>query len=249
MLDRNQNIFRFRSINLEPNHLGFALCAAYTIIIYDPSNLFKDLAKLRTKLLLALWALVIMTLSPFALGMMVVISFPYLLKTRTGKIICLALILVAIAVTLKSARVAQILSGEDSSANLRTWGSFVIAYSQIENCGFMGCGIGNSRNILADEPLMAAFAAEESLVLPNLMAGSIVEGGYPLLFFVLYVIWIAAFPKKKNKVECFGISTASFLLLLLYSASGSYVYDPQFWSTTGLLAGLVRKNEHSEHAA
>lgn len=233
--------FRFRGLNLEPNHLGFALAAAYIVVLFDPQSAFQRRVLARRLTIGAIWFLSILTFSPFALATLVVISVPYLWRFGWGRVACLGLLAVVLIVANESERAQQILAGEDSSANFRTWGSLVIGYLQLENCGQLGCGLGASRGVLADEPLMEVFAAQETLVLPNLLASAMVEGGYALLALALLAIAFAAFPPlARGRWQPSGVSIATFLLLLSFAASGSYPFDAQFWSTLGLLAATVR---------
>lgn len=236
----DQGQFRFRGLNLEPNHLGFALGAGYLVVLFDPNAHFAHRRATRHWLIALIWLMSVLTASPFALATLVMVSVPYLWRSATGKIICALMLCAAFLLQSQSTRVEQILNGEDSSTNLRTWGSLVIAHLQLDTCGPLGCGLGNSRDVLAEEPLMRAFAAQETLVLPNLFAGSMVEGGYALLIFALLMIIFAAFPPSQRWYRPSAVSLAVFFLLFSFAASGSYPYDAQFWSTAGLLAALVR---------
>ncbi|MEN9544058.1 MAG: hypothetical protein RLZZ598_891 [Pseudomonadota bacterium] len=235
-----QGQFRFRALNLEANHLGFALGAAYVVVLFDPQSYFARQQGTRRALILLIWLMSALTLSPFAMATLVLVSVPFLWRSTVGKVVCVSMLGLALLLIGESERVQQILSGEDSSTNFRTWGSLVIGYLQLENCGPLGCGLGNSRDVLADEPLMRAFAAQDILVLPNLLAGAMVEGGYPLLAFALLVVGFASFPPLERGYRASGASVAVFMFLLSFAASGSYPYDAQFWTTTGLLAALVR---------
>lgn len=236
----SQGQFRFRALNLEPNHLGFALGAAYVIVLFDPQGYFSARRATRRLLIVLIWLMSALTLSPFAVATLLIVSTPYLWRSTFGKALCLSMLVVIPWALADSPRAVQILSGEDSSTNFRTWGSLVIGYLQLESCGPLGCGLGNSRAVLADEPLMRAFAAQDILVLPNLLAGAMVEGGYPLLAFALLAVLFTSFPPTRPWWRPSGLSIAVFLFLFSFAASGSYPYDAQFWSTVGLLAALVR---------
>lgn len=239
VFDTLQGTIRFRGLNIEPNHLGFALCAAYVLLLFDPDGVFFRRRGMRLGLLAAVWLLVGLTRSPFALGTLFVVSVPFLWRNLRGHLVILLSFFFLAVLAGQSERVQLVLSGGDSSANFRTWGALVIGYLQMANCGPLGCGLGSSRNVLADEPLMSVFAAQESLVLPNLLAGTMVEGGYAMLIFAFLAILFAAFPPRRA-MRSPNMSLSVFLLLLLYAASGSYPYDAQFWSITGLLAAAVR---------
>lgn len=241
--DPAQNTMRFRGLNMEPSHLGFALCAIYILTLYDPAQRSRRQRHRRMFMVGGIWLASLLTMSPFALAMMSMISFFYLMRTPSGGMLCAVCLIALAALASQSQRIQDILTGEDSSGNFRTWGSLVIGYTQIENCGFIGCGLGNSKNVLADEPLMSAFGAQETLALPNMLAGAMVEGGWVFLGFVILAIGFAAFPRHGEALSP-ALSVTIFLFLLLYSASASYPYDAQFWSTTGLLAALARTQKN-----
>ena len=110
--------------------------------------------------------------------MMCVVSLFYFWTNLKRKTIVVLMVLTVLMIGIQTERFDQIISGDDNSANLRTWGSLFIAKIQVDKCGILGCGLGSGRSILEDEPLMSAFAAQDTLVLPNLFAGAMVEGGY-----------------------------------------------------------------------
>lgn len=244
VLSEGGDSLRFRGLAMEPNHLGFAVCAAYLVMLYDPSQYFVRKKTLRFFLLISALIIVMWTKSPFAIFMILLIATPYLWRTKGGQLIFALLISLGILIAMESDRIERIISGEDSSANFRTWGSLLIGYLQIEKCGIIGCGLGNGRNILEAEPLMTAFAAQETLVLPNLFAGAMVDGGYVLLVFVFAALWFACFPPHPQG-RFRPIACALFALMVAYSASGSYPYDPHYWAALGMLAAVNRAtNNH-----
>jgi hypothetical protein len=237
---------RFRGLAMEPNHLGFSLCAAFLIVLYDPSQYFFRKKILRISLLVSVLLMTLWTRSPFAILMLLLIATPSLWRTNGGRLVFVLLISLGLLISIENERIENIISGEDSSANFRTWGSLLIGYLQIEKCGFMGCGLGNGRSTLEVEPLMAAFAAQETLVLPNLFAGAMVDGGYVLLAFVFAALWLACFPPHPQG-RFRPIALALFALMVAYSASGSYPYDPNYWAALGMLAAVNRmtNNHHT----
>jgi uncharacterized membrane protein len=239
ILSERGDSLRFRGLAMEPNHLGFSLCAGFLILLYDPLKYFARKRILRYSLLIFSQLMALWTKSPFAILMMSLILMPYLWATNRGRIFLIILIGIGVYAGIQSERIEDIINGEDSSANFRTWGSLLIGYLQIEKCGVMGCGLGNSRNILESEPLMTAFAAQEILVLPNLFAGAMVDGGFVLLSFVFVSLLMSCFPQHPEG-RFRPISMALFALMVAYSASGSYPYDPHYWAALGMLAAVNR---------
>jgi hypothetical protein len=235
----NENL-RLRGLAMEPNHLGFSLCAAVLVLLYDWPAAWSRQDTLRTIAVAASVPIMLWAQSPFAILMVVMIAAPRLLESGGGRLLLVGALIAGVVIANLSDRVAQILSGEDSSANLRTWGSMLIGYLQIENCGPRGCGLGSGREVLADEPLMAAFAAQETLVLPNLLASSMVDGGWVLLGLIVVVITKASFPAHPYG-RFRSVSWALLFLTVAYSASGSYPYDPHFWAALGMLAATTRR--------
>lgn len=237
--------FRLRGIALEPNHLGFSLSAIYIIVLFLPRR-YKPWKRGEFALTIAtIWGLACLTFSPFALTTIVVTTVIYSWTTPRRKLTCVFVLLIASSIMVQTERFAQTVEGADNSANLRTWGAFVIAQAQVDKCGVAGCGIGNSRSVLAGEPLMATFAAQETLVLPNLFAGALVEGGYFFALFFLLVIFFATMPNGYDRRgNSWRSRIACFLLLLLFAMSGSYPYDAHFWTIVGLLYVLVRTDSN-----
>lgn len=239
---------RFRGLSLEPNHLGLSLNAIYIIVLFSPRRHMPWKRGEFAFTLASIWGLAVLTFSLFTLPCLVLTTLVYGWTTRSRKIKCGILIVIVAFFYLSSSRFQSTVAGEDNSANLRTWGSLVIAQAQVEKCGLAGCGLGSARSVLRNEPQMADFAAHESLSLPNLFAGALVEGGYFFALFFLLVIFFASMPigygRSGNSWRCW---LASFQLLFLSAMSGSHPYDAQFWSIVGLLYVLVRTDPNATH--
>jgi len=237
----SRDYFRFRGLSLEPNHLGLALNTIYILVLFSPRRHMPWKRGEFAFTLATIWGLGVLTFSLFTLPCLVLTTLVYGWTTRSRKIKCGVLIVIVAFFYLSSSRFQSTLAGEDNSANLRTWGSLVIAQAQVEKCGLTGCGLGSSRSVLRNEPLIADFAAEDTLALPNLFAGALLEGGHFFALFFLLVIFIASVPIGfGRRGNSWRSSLASFLLLFLFAISGSYIYDAQFWSIVGLIYALVR---------
>lgn len=233
-VDPETGYTRFRSIALEPNHLGFSLNVIYLVLLFTNNGPSLRFTKQEAVLaVLAIWALNLLTLSPLHVALMSVLTLIYAFSKATlnQRIALIVLVISLVLVGMQFERIEMIISGQDNSANLRTWGALSIAFNQLDYCGALGCGLGAGRSVLSTEELMAEFAAHESLVLPNLFAGALVEGGYPLALFVLLAILAAS----NILVRRGTINISIFLLLTLCALTGSYPYDAHYWSAVGAL--------------
>jgi hypothetical protein len=234
---------RFRGLQLEPNHLGFSLIAIYIVLLFCPSEYLKSNRVEKGVSHAILLLLAFGTFSPFTYFMLGMVAVFYAWTTWKRKLLVVCVIALAVLVGVQTERFEQIVTGYDNSANLRTWGSLIIAQAQVDKCGILGCGLGNGRSMLEDEPLMSMFAAQEALVLPNLFAGAMVEGGYIFALLFLIVILIAAFPRVRSKYHASRRCGIAVLLFMMgYTLTGSFPYDAHFWSVLGLIYLVVRVN-------
>lgn len=229
-----QNYYRFRGFSLEPNHLGISLSVIYLVVM---DKLFKQKAKkINQKVvsLIIIWFLAYLTVSIYTMGMLLIISILFTLKNLRLAFPLLLLLLIT-SISTDTGRIESIVAGGDNSANLRTWGSFYLGYKQIEKCGLLGCGIGSSRDVLADEPEMDLFAAGQLNGLPNLIANAMVEGGIVLPLIFIFFIYRMSFSNKSFIKNNYIFSYGCFLILLSIAFSGSFLYDPTIWIIGGYL--------------
>ena len=235
-----QDYYRFRGFSLEPNHLGISLCVIYLVIIDKLFDLRATAKKQKIISLLIIWFLAYLTVSMYTLFMLGLISLIF----TWNKIRIVGPVLLLICTSFLATdlgRIDDITSGQDNSANLRTWGALYLGYKQIERCGLTGCGLGSARVILEDEPEMDLFAAKELNGLPNLMANAMVEGGVILPIIYLFLIYQVSFCRVNQfRVGKRNVNLACFIILLSMVFSGSHLYDPTIWIVSGYLF-LYRK--------
>lgn len=250
ILSDTSDYLRFRGISREPNHLGLSLNAIYIIVLFSHGHHIRWTKPELHLTIAIIWFLAFLTASMFTLPCLVLTTLIYGWTTTSRKVKSTLFIFVVLLGYVSSDRFERTISGEDNSANLRTWGSLIIAQEQVSNCGLAGCGLGSARSVLEDEPQMKVFAAQELNGLPNLFAGAMVEGGYVLAGFIFAMILLASRPlgsqSVRNTARC---SLAIGLLLFLCAMSGSHPYDAQFWSLLGLLFVLARQGATPGRAA
>lgn len=235
----NESI-RYRGIMMEPNYLGFSISAIYLLILFFNKKL-KILNKSTFNLvIILLWIIAILTVSLYAIPCLAVITLLYNWTSIVNKlkIVFFLVFIIIFSLYLFSGRIQQVISGEDNSANLRTWGAISIALSQVDKCGIFGCGLGSGRAVLENEPRMIEFASENSPMLPNMFAGALVEGGYAFALFILFCIISTAllYPNRDIDWRC---RLAILFVLLFYASTSSYPYDPQFWAIMGVFRGIL----------
>lgn len=230
---------RFRFLFAEPNHFAFFF---YFLALYA----WKSLSAERLSLSLTVAASLLIaaaTGSPLAyLGTLMIFSLLLLQSSQRIRfasvtfLVVFAVALVAAAPKNLEARVGLLLEGEDNSFNLRTWGALAIAEAiNIENgTTLTGVGFGRGREVLEDNPYMAAFAASNESVLPSLAGAALLETGYLGLGAILTLMLLAAWRSRR----C-GSMFFSALLTLLHAASGSFLFDTFMWTAIGLLLSRI----------
>jgi hypothetical protein len=228
-------VTRARGLNEEPNMMGFSLVVIYTLF------LFHDSWRAGAFIVAVIWCLALASFSIFAIGSLFIITLVHILwKRKFARLIWLFLLFFPVAL-LNIDRIEAIVQGIDNSTNFRTWGAITVAYFvQQEDCGFFGCGIGSMRSVLQGHPLMDKFSGFD--VLPNFIATVLLELGPLGVVMVFGLIFVAAFGNPLRWNKNLGFSAASFYCLTSYALSGSYFYDPHFWSAMGLFATLHRSN-------
>jgi len=226
-------VIRARGLNEEPNFMGFSLVVIYTLF------LFHDSRHTRWFIIAVIWCLAFASFSVYAIGSLFVVTLIHILwKRKFARLVWLFLLFIPAAL-LNTDRIEAIVLGVDNSANFRTWGAITVAYVvQQGDCGFLGCGIGSSRSVLEGHPLMESFSALD--VLPNLAASALLEIGPLGVVIIFGLIYVAAFGSPLRRNENRGLSVAAFYCLTSYALSGSYLYDPHFWSMVGLFAAVRR---------
>lgn len=242
ILSDTSDYLRFRGISLEPNHLGLSLIVAYIATLFLPRHQLKNQKREFYLNLTLIWIMAALTASLFTIPCLILITLIYGWTSNSRKIKSVVFISILLLGYVSSDRFARTMSGEDNSANLRTWGSLFIAHAQVVKCGIAGCGLGSARSVLANEPQMMVFAAHELNGLPNLFAGAMVEGGYFFVAFIIILILFASVPPGVWRGGCsWRCSLACFSLLFLCAISGSHPYDSQFWSLLGLISIISRQ--------
>lgn len=226
-------VIRARGLNEEPNLMGFSLVVIYTLL------LFHDKRRTEVFIVAVIWCLAFASFSIFAIGSLFVVTLIHILwKRKFVRLAWLFLLLIPVAL-LNIDRIEAIVQGIDNSANFRTWGAITVAYFVLQgDCGLTGCGIGSVRNVLKDHPLMDSFSGFD--MLPNLAATALLELGPLGVIIIFGLIYIAAFGSPLRRNNNRGLSLAAFYCLTSYALSGSYLYDPHFWSMVGLFAAVCR---------
>jgi hypothetical protein len=83
---------------------------------------------------------------------------------------------------------------------------------------------------------MEQFSATD--LLPNLIAGLWLELGPVGVIIIFGLIFITAFGGPFRRGGNLGFSVAAFYCLVSYALSGSYFYDPLFWTAVGLFTAV-----------
>lgn len=226
-------VIRARGLNEEPNFMGFSLVVIYTLF------LFHDSRRTGWFIIAVIWCLAFASFSVYAIGSLFVVTLIHILwKRKFARLVWLFLLFIPAAL-LNIDRIEAIVLGVDNSANFRTLGAITVAYVvQQGDCGFLGCGIGSARSVLQDHPLMESFSGFD--LLPNLAASALLEIGPLGVVIIFGLIYVAAFGSPLRRNENRGLSVAAFYCLTSYALSGSYLYDPHFWSMVGLFAAVRR---------
>lgn len=226
-------VVRARGLNEEPNLMGFSLVVIYTLL------LFYDRQRSSLFIFTVIWSLAFASYSIFAIGSLFIITLVHILWNRKFVPLAWLFLLFTLAAFLNIERISAIVQGIDNSANFRTWGAITVAYVvQQGNCGLTGCGIGSMRSVLQDHPLMESFSASD--MLPNLVATAWLELGPLGVIIIFLIIYFAAFGSPFRRNVNLGLSVAAFYCLTSYALSGSYLYDPHFWSVVGLFTAVRR---------
>jgi hypothetical protein len=247
ILSDTSDYLRFRGISVEPNHLGLSLIVIYIATLFLPSFQLQRHKREFYLNLILIWIMAALTASMFTIPCLIIVTLIYGWTSTSRKIKSVAFIVIVLLSYVTSDRFERTISGEDNSANLRTWGSLSIAHAQVVKCGISGCGLGSARSVLENEPQMMVFAAHELNGLPNLFAGAMVEGGYFFVAFILLLIIFASVPfGGRGEGRTWRCSLACFSLLFLCAISGSHPYDSQFWSLLGLISIISRQAAQSD---
>ncbi len=245
----NEGYYRFRGLSLEPHQLGLAINAIYIFVLFSPRSYITWRRGEFALTVGIIWGLALLTLSMFTLPCLALWTIIYSWTTKAQKIKVSIFISMVVLLIVSSGRFERIIAGEDNSANLRTWGALVIAKAQIDKNGIAGSGLGSSRTVLADEPGMGEFAAQDVLALPNIFATALVEGGYLFAFFffsvILFSSGLVGSDIDRNSWRC---RVSMFLQLFLLAISGSYLYDAQFWSISGMFYVLARARHRADRS-
>jgi hypothetical protein len=226
-------VIRARGLNEEPNMMGFSLVVIYTLFLFHhrrSTGAFN---------FAVIWCLAMASFSIFAIGSLLIVTLIHILwEQKFERLAWLFLLCIPISL-LNIDRIETIVLGIDNSANFRTWGAITVAFFVIQgDCGLTGCGIGSMRSALHDLPLMDSFSGFD--VLPNLFATALLELGLLGVIIVFGLIVAATFGNPLRRNENRGLSVAAFYCLMSYALSGSYLYDPHFWSALGLFAAVRR---------
>lgn len=241
---------RLRFVFPEPNPLAFVLY--FTLLHFWP-QIAAQRMPVKALCIAGAFAGVISIGSPLAILGIVLLCLSLAARlppgqrvlTITGAAALLAVLVLNPPANL-AGRADLLLSGEDNSLNLRTWGALAIAEVTLSDGGQLltGAGIGNGRAQLEDNPYMALFAAQEESALPSMLAGALLEAGYlglaALVALLLLGIWRG---RGHMHTACAGV------LLLMHVASGSYFFDTTVWAALGIqLAARPKANPSRAHA-
>lgn len=239
---------RYRGLNDEPNYMAFSLVLIYVLLLYRVNNFRFQNAYGYYFFLGMVWVLAAFGRSVYGLGMLAILSFLYLLINKRF-VLAILFSTLLIPVIYVSERFWLILTGDDNSANFRTWGSFEIATDSLYSCGNFGCGIGSSRAILYNDFGLDQFSGMD--LLPNLLATSILEGGFGLfLTVIMAILWscnIGILRLKDLKGVDGGLILSMLLILITYSATSSFLYDPHFWAACGLVYAVSHFRQEESH--
>lgn len=224
-------LIRARGLNEEPNYMGFSLVVIYILV------LFHDSRRAGVVSVAVIWFLAFASFSVYAIGSLFVVSIIHFLLKRNFARLAWIFVLIIPLTILSGDRIESIVQGVDNSANFRTWGAVLVANEVVlERCGLTGCGIGSMRSVLFGDPLMEQFSGTD--LLPNLIAAAWLELGPAGVIVIFGLIFIAAFGSPFRRSGNRGFSVAAFYCLLSYALSGSYLYDPLFWTTVGLFTAV-----------
>lgn len=226
---------RFRFVFPEPNPLAFVLY--FTLLRFWPQIAAQGLP-VRALCIAGAFAGLVSIGSPLAimgngllcLSMAARLPLLHRVLSIAGAAALLALVILNPPANL-AGRADLLLSGEDNSLNLRTWGALAIAEVTLADSGLLvtGAGIGNGRAQLEDNPYMALFAAQDESALPSMVASVLLEAGYVGLAALAGLLLLGCWRGRTHMhTICSG------LLLLMHAASGSYFFDTTVWAALGI---------------
>jgi hypothetical protein len=228
--------YRYRFVFAEPNNMNFFVFFCALISWEVTSNRHWAVQCL---IAFGLIASGIMSGSPLAIFGIIGYFLLYLKNasygiksiTAIGSSVIIVL-LFALLPEMLMIRLSSIFDGTDNSANLRTWGSVLIAYYTLEDAGSLifGGGIGSARMALFGNVYMGTFAAAHESILPSFIGTMFVEGGYYSLIGLMVII-VGMIYLSKSSLS----ATLSAILLIGQLLSSSFFYDTISWAAIGVI--------------